>query len=99
MKAVILGGIEQVFIYSVYRQHRLYRYHSGRNDDETSEFYRNERNRLTWYLAASIVLSVMDAYVDAHLYRFDVSEDLTATSGRRGLFGTGVVLNVFWRPQ
>ena len=98
LKAVIVSGIEQGFIYSVYRQHSLYRYYSSRDQDELAEFYRDQRNRLTWYLTAAVILSMMDAYVDAHLYRFDVSEDLSAGPERGGLFGSGVRLNIFWRP-
>ncbi len=70
--------------------------------------YKNDRNRMAWYLTAAIILSVMDAYVEAHLYDFDVSDELAGRGGRHdsvrsvncglsGLPGGGVVLNIFWR--
>lgn len=46
------------------------------------EFYRNNRNLSFWWLGATILLSMMDAYVDAHLYHFDESPDLSFQSGR-----------------
>lgn len=38
---------------------------------------KEDRNRLSWYLALSIIVSMMDAYVDAHLYNFEVSDDFS----------------------
>lgn len=40
------------------------------------EFYRNERDRFAFYLAITYILNIVDAYVGASLYSFDVSEDL-----------------------
>lgn len=40
------------------------------------DFYRDERDRFAFYLAITYVLNVVDAYVGASLYSFDVSEDL-----------------------
>jgi hypothetical protein len=42
------------------------------------DFYRNERDRFAWYLGALYLLNLVDAYVDASLYDFDVGPDLTA---------------------
>lgn len=41
------------------------------------DFYRDERDRFAFYLAITYVLNLVDAYVGASLYNFDVSEDLT----------------------
>ncbi len=41
------------------------------------EFYQNNRGLSIWWLGAVILYSIGDAYVDAHLYKFDESEDLT----------------------
>lgn len=75
LKAVIYGGIEQGLVLSIYRQERFRRYYQARGEEENVRFYRDQRDRLTWYLAGSILLSTLDAYVDAHLYDFDVSEE------------------------
>lgn len=39
--------------------------------------YRNERDRAVLITAGIYLLQVVDAYVDAHLFNFDVSDDLT----------------------
>ena len=41
------------------------------------DFYRDNRNLSFWWLAAVVLLSMGDAYVDAHLSDFDVSTDLS----------------------
>jgi len=45
--------------------------------DYDKEFYLNNRNLSTWYLVGAVLFSVLDAFVDAHLYHFDESEDLS----------------------
>lgn len=39
------------------------------------EFYRNQRNDFVWYFAIVYVVNLIDAYVDAHLFDFNVKED------------------------
>lgn len=39
--------------------------------------YRNERDRAILITAGLYLLQVVDAYVDAHLFNFDISDDLT----------------------
>ena len=97
LKAVIYGGIEQGFMYGVYHEHKLYQYNKSIGDEGAADFYRNNRNRMGWYLAAALIVSTMDAYVDAHLYNFDVSSDLSHTSGRGGFLGSGINLTFTWR--
>jgi len=41
------------------------------------EFYKDQRDAYTWYLAILYLLNLADAYVDASLYDFDVGDDLT----------------------
>ncbi len=79
LKAVIYGGIEQTLIFSIYRKHRLYDYYDRRGESNIAGSQKEDRNRLSWYLALSIIVSMMDAYVDAHLYNFEVSDDYSAT--------------------
>ena len=40
-------------------------------------FYRDERDKFSWYLGALYFLNLIDAYVGAHLYDFDVTPDLS----------------------
>ncbi len=50
--------------------------------DLEKEYYLNNRNLSNWALAAVILVSMLDAYVDAHLYHFDESPDLAIQSAR-----------------
>lgn len=40
------------------------------------KFYFNQRNEFGWYLAITYVVTIIDAYVDASLFNFEVSPDL-----------------------
>lgn len=40
-------------------------------------FYRDERDKFAWFLAALYILNLVDAYAGAHLYDFNVSPDVT----------------------
>lgn len=40
------------------------------------DFYRDERDRFAFYIAITYALNIVDAYVGASLYHFDVSDDL-----------------------
>jgi len=75
LKAVIYGGIEQTLIFTIYRKHRLYKYYDRREEGNVASAHKEDRNRLSWYLTGAIIMSMMDAFVDAHLYNFDVSDD------------------------
>ena len=50
----------------------------GGNDNYllNRDFYRNERDSFAWYLGALYFLNLVDAYVGANLYDFDVSPEL-----------------------
>jgi hypothetical protein len=47
------------------------------------KFYQRQRNQFGWYLAITYVLTILDAYVDAALYNFEVSPNLQGTSDWR----------------
>jgi hypothetical protein len=51
----------------------------GRGDAQARherDFYRDERDRFAFYIAITYALNIIDAYVGASLYNFDVSDDL-----------------------
>lgn len=56
------------------------------------EFYKNQRDSFTWYFFILYVLNIVDAYVDASLYSFDVSPALTM----RGLPVHGLTIRFTW---
>lgn len=41
------------------------------------DFYHDERDRFAFYLAITYLLNIVDAYVGASLYNFDVGDNLT----------------------
>jgi hypothetical protein len=47
------------------------------------DFYKRQRNEFGWYLAFTYILNVVDAYVDAALFNFEVSPNLQGTSDWR----------------
>lgn len=46
------------------------------------DFYRDQRDNFTIYLVLLYILNLVDAYVDAHLYDFNVEEDFISGSSR-----------------
>jgi len=96
LKAVIFGGIEEGLLYGIYRQHQLFRDERRAGNEPQALAYREDRNRLTWMLAGALILSMTDAYVDAHLFGFDVSEKLTVFDRNPGE-GVRVRLGLIWR--
>ncbi len=52
---------------------------SGQGDAQAKyerDFYHDERDRFAFFLALTYALNIIDAYVGASLYDFDVSDDL-----------------------
>lgn len=96
-KAPVVWGLGYYF-YSVYNnQDDLYRKYRRQYDTSITaaqplgdtqlrslrDFYKAQRNEFGWYLAITYVLNVLDAYVDAALYNFEVSPNLQGTNSYR----------------
>jgi hypothetical protein len=47
------------------------------DDPDLKLFYKNNRNTANWFLLGTVLLSMLDAYVDASLADFDESPDLS----------------------
>ena len=78
LKAVVYAGAQLSFLYGAHIQNNRYHEYQNLGDDVVAEFYKDDRNRLLWWLFGITLLSMGDAFVDAHLWRFDVSDDLSA---------------------
>lgn len=86
---LILGGVG-FLLYKIIGNNNLYlnydrQYSSGNlqgNDLALAlnyrEFYRDVRDEYGLYLLALYLVNIIDAYVDAHLFDFDVSDKLGA---------------------
>ncbi|MDW8467144.1 MAG: DUF5683 domain-containing protein [Chloroherpetonaceae bacterium] len=91
-KLPILYGLLGWFGYNFFTQHQLYlefrdRYNSdleqrpippsAEANRRFREFYREQRDEFGVYILLVYLASIVDAYVDAHLYGFDISDDLS----------------------
>lgn len=71
-------------------------YYNERASESTTpldkEFYEDRRNLMFWWIGAATLLSMLDAYIDAHLYDFDTGPDLEIRIGAlNDSFGAGGV--------
>ncbi|NTW49777.1 MAG: hypothetical protein HGB19_08650 [Chlorobiales bacterium] len=87
-KLPILYGLMGWFGYNIVQQNNKYiTYRDLYSQDQTGatsssnrsfrEYYKKSRNEFIIFLALTYLGGIVDAYVDAHLYDFDVSEDLS----------------------
>ena len=97
-KAPIIWGVGYYFV-SVYNQqdklYQKYRAEYTASIDSTNpngnlyirdhqrNFYHSQRDTFAWYLAIEYVVNLLDAYVDASLYNFEVSPNLQPTTEMR----------------
>lgn len=78
VKSLIIGGGEIALIAAIYIQEERRKDAKKAGDDYSANFYRNDRQRMTWWLAGVVLYSMADAYVDAQLADFDIDENLSA---------------------
>jgi len=78
LKALVYAGTQLSFVYGAHVQNNRYHHYRDLGDDVVADFYKSDRNRLLWWLFGITLLSMGDAFVDAHLSQFDVSDDLSA---------------------
>jgi len=64
VKAAIALSVNGLLIYQIYNYEMKWR-------EEKNEGYRAKRNLYTWYFSLAYLLTLVDAYVDAYLYKFD----------------------------
>lgn len=84
-KIPIVWGILGYFVSVWIEQNDLYqtnkdKYILSDYKDNTAlanrDFYRNQRDQFAVYIGLAYFLTLVDSYVDAHLFDFDVSVDL-----------------------
>jgi len=63
-KAAIAFSVNGLLVYQIY-------YYEMKWREEKNEGYRAKRNLYTWYFSLAYLLTLVDAYVDAYLYKFD----------------------------
>lgn len=83
-KPPIIWGLGGYWVYEWIQLNDKYRDFRGQYTMNSSnaltkrlrDFYRDERDRFAWYLGALYFLNLVDAYVGANLYDFNVSPEL-----------------------
>lgn len=96
-KAPLIWGLGYYFV-SVYKQqnnlYQQYRRQYAASIDSVNlsgdgnlrglrDFYQKQRDTFGWYIAIAYIVNLIDAYVDASLYNFEVSPNLQPSSGMR----------------
>ncbi len=79
---IVFSGEAALIANSVYYNQKIF---EAKRDDRLSDsdkeeaiaFYKNWRSQFIWYAAGFYFLNILDAYVDAHLFSFDVGPDLS----------------------
>ena len=89
-KVPVIWGFGYYFWYVYNDQDKLYRQSKAiyaasitttvpagnANEKSHRDFYKHQRDTFGWYLAIAYLVNVLDAYVDASLYGFEVSPNL-----------------------
>ena len=84
-KVPVIWAAFGYFAYIVIDQNKLYKEYSGYVSDPPDasklstytkymNFYRDQRDQFILYLALTYLVNIADAYIDAHMFDFDVSE-------------------------
>jgi len=95
-KVPVVLGLAGYFAYWFYDNNKTYhdyrdRYSATQTDSlpdgdlnlkTLREFYLDQRNDFIWYFTILYVINLIDAYVDAHLFDFDVKEEKITRFGK-----------------
>lgn len=75
-KAPIFAAAIGALAYNAIQNHKLFKDLEAQKNPN-KEIYRNNRDISVFFICGVYILSAIDAYVGAHLYDFDVSDDLS----------------------
>lgn len=95
-KIPIIAGLVGYFGYEYFRQNNFYKdyrdqYSASQTPQnpegnlslkELREFYRDQRDDFIWYFTIVYVINLVDAYIDAHLFDFDVKDENSGTNSK-----------------
>ena len=92
-KAAFVIGLESLFILRAvdFNQKK-----QKEHDEDSREKRVRQRNDEVWRLLVTRLLSVLDAYVDAHLFGFDESPDVGLILQPESTRGISLALNLNW---
>lgn len=95
-KVPIIAGLVGYFGYEYFNQNSKYKdykeqYENSQTPENPAgdlnlkqqrEFYRDQRDNFVWYFMIVYVINLVDAYVDAHLFDFDVKDEKIEGMGK-----------------
>jgi hypothetical protein len=106
-KVPIIVGLGGYFIVEFLDNNHLYREYSDQYEEslETTpggdtqlltyrEFYRDQRDTFGWYFLILYAINILDAYIDASLFDFDVGGDLARAAHGPPAAGASLTLRV-----
>jgi hypothetical protein len=94
-KIPLVVGLSGFLVYGIVSEHQSYvdyrdQYAASITPSNTTgnltlkrfrEFYRDNRDTYAWWFLVTYLIQIADAFVDAHLYDFDVSDEVHAHLG------------------
>ncbi|HEX2788530.1 MAG TPA: DUF5683 domain-containing protein [Ignavibacteria bacterium] len=100
-KIPVIAGVGGYLVYEIIQSNKDYRNYADQYSASITtqnpsgdarllslrEFYRDERDRFFIYTALLYLVQIADAYVDAELYDFDVSDKMKFTLGGNNILG------------
>jgi hypothetical protein len=90
-KSVIAFSLNAFLAYQIYHYEQKWR-------EEQNEGYRAKRNLYTWYFSLAYLLTMVDAYVDAYLYKFDEAMKISYhLEKQEGIWISGLEVSFTWR--
>lgn len=106
-KTPIIFGLSAYLGYQIYDYNKTYKDYKSRYEatqlppDYTGDFnlktlrnfYRDQRDNFIWYFVIVYVVNLVDAYIDAHLFDFDVSEQKIIGFGAERKFNLKMKVN------
>ena len=92
LKGTIIAGVEVGLITNAVVLHQ---YMKQADTESERDFYWDNRNLSLWWLGASVLYSMADAYVDAHLSDFDAGPQLSLQHRTEPVKYTGELDHVY----
>jgi hypothetical protein len=95
-KAILVLGAESgLAANAVYYNRKAL--NSGSEDEKL--FYQDSRSAFIWWFAGIYMINILDAYVDAQLFSFDVSPDLKSDESPGGGIKAGIQISFYYPRQ
>lgn len=87
-KGLCVVACEGVLLYLIYNENK--KIGDLESDDPILSDYRERRSTLGWWFFSAVGLSVVDAYVDAYLDKFNADMDISVSGYYKGFNGLSV---------